>query len=161
MPIVHNPGSNLWSDSTTLQFASDLGTMPTDALATSKESEDRYLWLACVRRLLELRELPDDWDGEGAEAPRPEVVDSAIEYVELRLEGLLPPPARIAASPSGAVIMEWQLGKSYLEIEIAEPHMAEWMLEQAGAEPEHLQDIWGPPTRDISVFPDDDLIQVA
>ncbi len=49
-------------------------------------------WKKCFDSLLEIRELEDDWDGQGTQAPTPEVVDSAmILSVMLRQRGILPP----------------------------------------------------------------------
>jgi hypothetical protein len=75
--------------------------------------------------------LGDDWDGKGALAPGIGVLRAAAELIG-QASNALPPPARIVASPTGSIVVEWEVGGSYLEAEIEEPGRAEWMLEEQG-----------------------------
>jgi hypothetical protein len=58
---------------------------------------------------------------------------------------MLPPPVRIAASPNGNIILEWQSENNvYLEAEIVEPFHVEWMLEQPFHLTQHWEESWMP-----------------
>ncbi len=103
-------------------------------------SSPEYEWLRRIDDLLAIRGLGDDWDGLGAEAPRIELVDSAIEIAKaLREDPTLPAPTRVAATPTGAVLFEWQYPPVYLEAEVTGPTHIEWMLEVAGHETQHWE----------------------
>lgn len=68
--------------------------------------------------LLRLRRLESDWDGQGAEAPTPEAVDTALTIAgELRSAGM-PPADRALAGVNGTVFFEWHDPTQYLEIEV-------------------------------------------
>lgn len=77
------------------------------------------LWRSAFARLAELRSLNDDWDGAGAAAPGPEVVDNAIEAAR-HLSSQWPPPTRIVPDINGAVCFEWEGDGGAIEVEISE-----------------------------------------
>jgi hypothetical protein len=130
---------DIWTDETT--FYPPPGSLPADALATSMEDA----WEKIEGTLRGMRRLKDGWDGAGAEAPRREVVDSAISFLrELRERGT-PRPSRVVASPNGAVVIEWQMDGTYREAEIAEPERVEWMLSQMHRPTRHWQESWPVP----------------
>jgi hypothetical protein len=95
-------------------------------------------WDSCIEKLLELRRYEDDWDGQGAEAPSPEAVDSAIILAVLLRQSGVEPPCRTVPIVNGAVVLEWQWPDvTTLEIEIAEPYLAEVFLMVPGIPCEH------------------------
>lgn len=50
----------------------------------------------------------------------------------------LPPPSRLVFSPAGGVALEWQILDVYMEAEINEPNVVEWMIEVPGKSPQHF-----------------------
>jgi hypothetical protein len=84
------------------------------AFSGTKKSSD---WNAAIDKLLELRGLEDDWDGEGASAPGVPVADSAIRYA-CALRHSLASPDRVAASVNGSICFEWRNANELMELEI-------------------------------------------
>lgn len=78
--------------------------------------------------LLRLRQLEDDWDGEGALAPPPEVVDQAIQIVQILRahdappDRVFPPPDRVFPRSNGTIYFEWFTPLEYWEIEVLSPN---------------------------------------
>jgi hypothetical protein len=78
-------------------------------------------WDCLIDDLLRIRNVKDDWDGEGSEAPHPFLVDSAIALA-LALKGRCSPPAdRVIASVNGTVYFEWHFPSGYQEVEVTSP----------------------------------------
>ena len=87
-------------------------------------------WNASVDYLLRLRTIGDDWDGEGAVAPFPEIVDSAIALVrsdDFRRDVSNAPPARIMPRNDGRLTLEWFFGEIYLSVRVDAPGTARCM----------------------------------
>jgi hypothetical protein len=98
-----------------------------DHVAFSSDDHDvsRKEWLLVTDELLRIRNLKDDWDGEGTEAPHPALVDGAITLAEyLRGKGNSP-PIRVHASVNSTVYFEWHTELGYREIEVVSPVEAE------------------------------------
>ena len=95
-----------------------------------------------------MRTLPNDWDGEGAEAPRPETVESAIRLMQkLQFEGY-DAPDRLIASLRGRIVAEWHpRNPRYVEVEISDVNRAEWMVESVQGTFTHL-------TQEIDLAPE-------
>jgi hypothetical protein len=81
-----------------------------------------HAWNELIDELFRIRNLQDDWDGEGTEAPDPMVVDWAISLAH-RLKALEYQPAdRVLASVNGTIYFEWHtLPYEYQEIEVTSP----------------------------------------
>lgn len=141
--------TDVWTDKEFAPFGESSGPMSPSGLSTSFESAFDRQWTERTADLKRLRSLRDNWDGEGAEAPRPEVVDSIeVLFGSLRSAGSWPPPSRIDASPNGSVIIEWQIERdTYLEAECSEPYRAEWMLEVPNKPTTHWPQFWEQPPR--------------
>lgn len=91
-------------------------------------------WSELVDDLLVLRTLEEDWDGQGAVAPHPTLVDGAITLAQhFQLTGECPAD-RVIASVNGTIIFEWQGPSGYLEIEVTTPVEAEGRRVRAGSE---------------------------
>ena len=70
-----------------------------------------------------MRGLPENWDGYGAAAPEPQVIDLATEFVgmlEAVFNGRALPPDAIHVSPTrvGGVLIEWEDAKTQHEVDI-------------------------------------------
>src|SRR4051812_11420687 len=86
------------------------------------------LWEQREAELLAIRKFQDDWDGFGAEAPDPNLVDVAVAFLEeLCRRDPSDPPMRVTLSPDGFVAMEWQKGDNFLRAEVATDSAVEWM----------------------------------
>jgi hypothetical protein len=105
--------------------------------------EHTGLWESTLQAILGLRDLDNDWDGFGAEAPPLEVLESAIGLAHcLRDDGVVP-PHRVAPGVCGTVILEWQdQDGTYTEVEIIRPLHAEVMVVEPGQSPKQ----WTIPT---------------
>lgn len=89
-------------------------------------ASERTAWSARIDQLLRLRNLPDDWDGLGAETPRGELVDAAIKYLcDQRRWEQATPPDHVIATTSRTVVLEWHVPGGYLELEFVSPTCAE------------------------------------
>ncbi len=97
-------------------------------------------WSDCRYRLEEFSCLNDDWDGEGAKAPNPEILASAnrlLAFLERHPGSVNIPPNDICVSPDGGILFAWQGDDYYREVEIDEPNRAEWMLMHDDCETVH------------------------
>ena len=146
MPAITRP-SDAASVGPDAPFLETEALNPT-ALVSSSQHEMNQAWSQRTDDLLSIRRLKDDWDGLGARAPDAQLVDSAIDLLKLLMyQDQLPPPHRIVATPTGTLLLEWQMGPIYLESEITSPYHAEWMLEHPGGRTEHEATSWPPPGR--------------
>lgn len=91
-----------------------------------------HAWANVIDELLRIRNLEDDWDGEGTIAPNPALVDGAITLAQnLRDQGDLP-PQRVHASVNATVYFEWHMPEGYREIEVLSPVQAECRFVRKG-----------------------------
>jgi hypothetical protein len=138
---VASIASEVWEDERVANYLPEGGNDEDKLIAYHKDRTQP--WDSLLDRLLEIRTLKDDWDGLGAAAPRPEIVDSAIRFLKfLRRGQVSPPPSRVAPSSNGAVLFEWQSGGSYKEAEIEETHRVEWMELSADGSTRHWSEPW-------------------
>jgi hypothetical protein len=98
----------------TSRFVTDVGDRQTDD------------WGRVLEELKSFRTLEDDWDGNGAVAPPPSLVDGAITLALSLRADLYVPPDRVVAGVNGSVFFEWHSQASYQEVEVTSPIMAEW-----------------------------------
>jgi hypothetical protein len=90
-------------------------------------------WAEVIDELRALHQLEDDWDGQGAKALSPDLVDGAIALA-LRFQANAMRPADFAvAGVNGTVIFEWHDATHYLEIEVTAPDRAEGRAARKGA----------------------------
>lgn len=82
-------------------------------------------WMKCIDRLLAIRSLEDDWDGQGTPAPGQRLVESAIILAALLRQGGLRAPDHTVQTPAEGVVFDWWgLNHSLFEIEVSEPYVA-------------------------------------
>jgi hypothetical protein len=95
-------------------------------------------WKETVNKLSTFRNLEEDWDGQGANAPSGELVDSACALAALFQERGLDPPTAVAPGPGGTVLFVWQeKNGTYCEVEVERPFHAEVMLIEPGQPARH------------------------
>jgi hypothetical protein len=87
-----------------------------------------------IDELLHIRNLEDDWDGEGTEAPHPNLVDAAIILAQNLAAGGFPPAERVIASVNGTIYFEWHTPLGYEEIEVMSPLDAEYRWVPKGSD---------------------------
>ncbi len=117
---------------------------------TSRLTDDALAWRGPMpadpwekdpRALEEIGRLEDDWDGDGAGAPSQDLVDSARELLLWLRQQKIPAPSRVAAGPNGTILLEWQCGLNYFEIEVCAPYQVEWMMALPGQPTRHGQSL--------------------
>lgn len=91
------------------------------AFSSSDRDSAEQKWWSIIDELLRVRNLKDNWDGEGALAPPPELVDSAITLAKTLKDNGVPPPDRVHASVNATVYFEWYNPLGYGEIEVVSP----------------------------------------
>lgn len=129
-------GSSTWSDKDFIGYGENSGPVNPAGLSTffKDDMEDRS------NRMIELKSLQDNWDGEGAEAPKLELINIAITLLGF-IQHTLPPPTRITPSQTGNIVLEWQFKDStYLEVEIVDPFHIECMLEVPSLPTRHWEE---------------------
>ncbi len=89
------------------------------------EDDPAQTWAPLIGELLRIRNLEDDWDGEGAEAPHPSLVDGAITLAQCLEVSGTPLADRVIASVNGTIYFEWHTPLGYQEIEVTSPLDAE------------------------------------
>jgi hypothetical protein len=138
MPIATMENSNTLT-AAQIQRVTSTTILENSALLTNQARREREPWDHIMDDLLGMRALQNDWDGMGAEAPSSQLVDSTLRFAQtLRRRGY-PCPSRVGAGPNGTVLFEWQLVQMYLEAEITEPRLAEWMQIVPGQPPRHWE----------------------
>jgi hypothetical protein len=98
------------------------------------EDDLGHAWTQLIDELLRIRNLEDDWDGEGTEAPHPNLVDAAILLAQGLAASGLPPAERVIASVNGTIYFEWHTPFGYEEIEVLSPLDAEYRRVPKGSD---------------------------
>ncbi len=90
-------------------------------------------WNDVIDELLALRGLENDWDGQGAQAPEPALVDTALAAALDFRSSAMPPADRAVAGVNGTVFFEWFSPTKYLEIEVTAPGQVEgrWVYKES------------------------------
>jgi len=114
------------------QLPSDLlETLPKEGLdsvsAPSRESVAG--WKNCIDRLMVYRQHEEDWDGLGAPAISPEIVDSAVILAVQLRQFRVARPVFTVPTFQGSVSFQCQWpDTTTLDIELTEPYSAEIFL---------------------------------
>jgi hypothetical protein len=103
----------------------------------SKRSGDptrTQLWTPLLGELLRFRNLKNDWDGEGTEAPSPGLIERAIALAtDLQKNGCVPAD-HVCVSVNATIYFEWQSPLGYEEIEVTSPDDAEYRWAKSGSD---------------------------
>jgi hypothetical protein len=111
-------------------------SVPSGQIPVSEQDADP--WEPAVRQVVELKDLGDDWDGFGAQAPSRELLQSAIGLAYCFRDQGVDPPHRVVPGVCGSVIYEWQdADGTYTEVEIDRPLHAEVMVVEPGQAAKH------------------------
>jgi hypothetical protein len=105
-------------------------------------AETARRWKEHSDDLLAIRRYKDDWDGDGADAPDPQLVDQAINFLAALRKTAFDLPFRVALSPNGAIGIEWQSPGTYVQAEIVAYDRVEWTILLDGQKPQFvIQDL--------------------
>jgi len=78
-----------------------------DLVCGAERPDGTLTWEQAARKVNEYRTLEDDYDGQGAKAPAPEVCDGMLELVR-GLEGRgASAPTCVTSGVNGSVNLEW------------------------------------------------------
>lgn len=91
-------------------------------------------WNRLIDELLRIRNLNDDWDGEGTAAPHSALVDGAIALALFLKGDDYTPADRVITGVNGTVYFEWHLPEGYQEIEVTSPIDAECRWVRKGSD---------------------------
>jgi hypothetical protein len=114
------------------------GTRQNGVASVQTAPLDPAEWKKRIEDLEAIRNYQNDWDGQGAEAPSPELMESAISLAQLLLHRAIDAPSCVVPGVNGTVVFEWQgENGSYLEIEVTAPNRADGCLTVPGKPTEH------------------------
>ena len=104
------------------------------ANGSHEAAPDDAIWAERIDELLGIRQLEDDWDGQGTPAPPTEVVDGAlILALLLRREGIAAPNG-VTQGMAGGVHFDWQPADGrYIELQVTAPRTAVVYVHTPGA----------------------------
>jgi hypothetical protein len=85
-------------------------------------------WDPIIDELLSMRELQDDWDGEGSVAPQKALVDfvTSLAYRSKQRNELA--PDRTIATVNGTICFEWYVNCMFTECEFVAPDALEFRV---------------------------------
>ncbi|MCU0721842.1 MAG: hypothetical protein MUC83_19180 [Pirellula sp.] len=78
-------------------------------------------WDPIIDELLSMRELQDDWDGEGSVAPQKALVDFVTSFAYQRKQRNELAPDRTLATVNGTICFEWYVNGMFMECEFVAP----------------------------------------
>lgn len=117
----------------------ELSSERPDSSSLIESLGDEDAWENLVDRLYSFRLLGDDWDGDGALAPRMEVVATAVGLIRGLKAGRFSPASHASVSPAGGIVIEWRSESEYIEAEIETPGLIEWMCMRPGLPTSHRE----------------------
>ena len=90
-------------------------------------------WERILSDLVRLRDLEDDWDGQGSLPPDRNNVDAARCWInDMRGWHQALPPRSVFPGTAGEVVLEWRGDAFQLAAEISTPEKVEWLLNVPG-----------------------------
>jgi hypothetical protein len=107
-------------------------------VADGRSAEVEARWNQIADELARMRELKDDWDGQGASAPAVENAEAAVDWLrEMRSYPQAIPPSQVAPGVTGEVLLVWQKKNFFLEAEVSKRDQIEWTLAVPGQPNKH------------------------
>ena len=87
-------------------------------------------WSTVVDRLQQFRNLENDWDGQGCEAPESLLIDKAVKLADVLGLHRIPIPDHVYVGVNATIYFEWRDPNGFCEIEVVSPAMVEccWRL---------------------------------
>lgn len=115
-----------------VQVSEAPGVLPESASAGSRQARPAApatpAWIEDAKRHLgSLAQLQEDWDGYGAAAPDPDILDSAASLLtSYATRAALPPPS-ISPTRTGGVLFEWENGPHEIEVQVVSRSAASYV----------------------------------
>jgi hypothetical protein len=114
------------------------GTQQKGVATLQLHGNDQDGWKKRIDKLEVFRTYQKNWDGQGAEAPTEELLQSAIQLANILRQAEVVAPSCVVPGVNGTIVFEWQSeDSSYLEIEVTEPYHADAFLMVPGGRAEH------------------------
>lgn len=105
------------------------GSMGSFLFSDLSEDVTRNDWDDAIDSLSRIAMLDDNWDGEGALAPKAAALRGAILFLQqIYRTSTNTAPTRIVPDSDGAIIFEWQTPDVYIEARIENGDDVEWMI---------------------------------
>lgn len=99
-------------------------------------------WDVVIDQIVEICQLENGWDGEGAPAPSKPLLASTMKLAKL-LRGIdCPAPRRAVPSFDGTMILEWQDLGFLAELEVVSPGQAEGTIHREGHSTQRMLLTW-------------------
>lgn len=117
--------SEIWSDEE-IQGA----VSASDSSYFVKETSILDNWITIDFGLGTLAKLSNDWDGQGAIAPRLECISDATYFLAYLARNGAVAPDRVLPTGDGAILAEWHGNSEYREAEFVGKGKIEWMTQQ-------------------------------
>lgn len=118
-------------------------------------------WASTERLLVDVSQLDDNWDGEGADAPNFEIIETAYKLLTLMQSQNHPTPTQISATLLGGIVVYWRVDDVYIEAEINESNLVEWMQTEPNEQPKYWEWTFSNSTDEASPSSQSYLHQVA
>lgn len=83
-------------------------------------------WAEARNELRKMRDLKDDWDGEGTAAPGALLIDRAFIVANCLDSNGYPPPNRVHVTVNATICFEWFHDSVYQEAEVVSDWKVEW-----------------------------------
>lgn len=102
-------------------------------------------WKRSISFLEHAKSFRANWDGENADPPRIDALDSVIYYLKILMRSAHPAPSRTAIAPDGAAFVEWQEPGLYMDLETSVPGSAALLIVEDGNAPRQKTVHWVAP----------------
>ena len=83
-------------------------------------SPSKAQWDRCFESISAIRKYTFDWNDEGADPPKTEVISLALKLAKTLRSMSEPAPTRCFATDEGSIIIAWDDESAYFEVEIDE-----------------------------------------
>jgi hypothetical protein len=133
--IADLPAAHVWARAEPATFNRAVGAW--------RDPTDDFAWEAIRRRLSELFQLRDNWDGAGAIAPSAAIIQSVADLLESH-HRTWSPPSRVVPTADGTIAIEWQDQGLHASLEVTTAYQGDWLIERHGYAPEFISERWAP-----------------
>lgn len=118
---VHGASAYTQTDTCTVRLEDVPNLMCNEPDLTSPEK-----WSTVINQLSSFRTLEDDWNGEGTEAPQPDLVHGAVTLAKWFQSLGAVIPDRVHVGVNSTIYLEWYTPVLYQEVEVISPNHAEF-----------------------------------
>lgn len=109
--------------------------------------ELNWEWDRALKSVFDFFALGNNWDFDGAIAPEPDAIQTALDFLEHQKAVNVCPPNYVAALPSGGIVLEWTESAERTEIEIHHAGLLEILRSRKGRPTIYEEQTWETPIR--------------